>query len=722
MNSLLDKRRRKSPKTGTRHLSEVQRKDNLLSSIHRISSWLIRPISLDKILTSIVEEASRAFGFTRVALYLVSEDRRLLECKYMIGWAPSIEQRAFTQPFCLDRHECIETAVIKSGKTAYIRDCQTGEGLTDLDRRISRLVDRVSTLTVPLKLKKDVIGLIGADKSDVRLDMTKAEIKAYSTFANQASIVIENARLQEQNKKKIRQLLSLQEISKNLISSNLNLKNLLDVISVNALRITVASTCALLLIDKERNTLNIVSQVGYENADTARFQLSLGQGISGWVAETGIPLLIKDVSTEPRYVELIAGVQSELAVPLIRDGEVLGVLNVDSFRKSAFSNDDMEMLMIFARLAAALIDKVRLYDEITTERNLAENILESSPNGIVTTDHEVRIRSINRKAQEIFGLRAEAAIGRKVADVFEEVVAGVFDLAHSEGIVVDNLEVKPGRKGPGSPTTLGMSTSILKSLERKVCGVIGTIQDLTETKKTEELMRRMDRLSSLGQLSAGIAHEIRNPLTSINFNVQMLSKKVSDDAVLIGLIDDTIQGIDKIKLFVKTILDFAKPRAPSLKPGRLLDVVADSVALMKSQISKENVTIRIAPHGDVPEIVFDPQQIQQVFINLILNAIEAMPNGGTVEVTTEIAKGAGDGKCHLAVSVEDTGCGIPQEIQPRIFDPFFTTKAEGTGLGLSIVHKIMEQHDATIDCISKVPGGTIFVLRFPMNGGQSVHG
>ncbi|MBI5249916.1 MAG: two-component sensor histidine kinase, partial [Desulfomonile tiedjei] len=212
----------------------------------------------------------------------------------------------------------------------------------------------------------------------------------------------------------------------------------------------------------------------------------------------------------------------------------------------------------------------------------------------------------------------------------------------------------------------------------------------------------------------GIAHEIRNPLASINFNVQMLSKKVSGDATLSELIDDTIQGIDKIKILVKSILDFAKPKAPMLKRGRLLDIVTDSVALMKPQISKANVTVRIDLSRDVPEIVFDPHQIQQVFINLILNALEAMPDGGAVEVRTETEENAGNDKPQLAVSVADDGCGIPHEIQPRIFDPFFTTKTEGTGLGLSIVHKIMEQHDATIDCISEVHKGTTFILRFPL--------
>lgn len=210
-----------------RYILDAARKEKLLSSIHKISSLLTKPITLDRILTEIVKETSRVFGFTRVAIFLRDEDSSLLECKYLIGFKPAERERALTRPFRLDRHECIETAVMKTGKTVYIKDHAKDDRITDIDLKISAIHKRVSTLAVPLMIKKDVIGLLEADRNDVKMDLTKSEIKSFSIFANQASIVIENAKLQERNKKRIEQLLSWQEVETDMVCESEEMKGVL---------------------------------------------------------------------------------------------------------------------------------------------------------------------------------------------------------------------------------------------------------------------------------------------------------------------------------------------------------------------------------------------------------------------------------------------------------------------------------------------------------------
>ena len=706
-------RKRISRRSASHYISEARAKEKLLLSIHKISSLLTRPISLDRVLTSIVEETSNAFGFSRIAIFLVNKDPKLLECKYLIGFLPDEKQRAFSRPFHLEKHDCIETMAARTGKTIFVKDYETDLRVTPTDLKIRRLQTRVSALAVPLKIKREIIGLLEADKNSIKMDVTRSVIKSFSIFANHASILIENARLQEQNKKKIEQLLLLQEISKKVITPGLSPTELMDLVSANAQKITKASTCLLLLVDNDGRQLTIGSQKGC-SLDRRKFKLKIGQGVAGRVAKTGVPVIVRDTALDTEHPPIIRGIRSELAVPLVREKKVKGVLNLGSFDQAAFSQDDMEVLMILASQAAIFMDNVRLYNQVITERNFVENILESSPSGVITVDCKKRIRHVNRKAEQVLGIKRGEVFNKKAKDALQRLISDILDLTVTTRAIVDNIEVQ-FTHGSGANITLGVSTSLLRRHDNRMVGAIATFKDLTVAKKTEELIRRMDRLSSLGQLSAGIAHEIRNPLASINFNVQMLAKKLSTDEHTRRIINDTREGIDRIKSLVKGILDFARPNTPLLKPGNINRILVDSVDLMRPQLAKTHIDVETDLGEEGFNIVFDPHQVQQVFINLLLNSIDAMPDGGTLKIGTAMEMDPCARSPHLVIRISDSGLGIPAENHSKIFDPFFTTKSEGTGLGLSIVHKILEQHGAAIDMTSAPSQGATFILRFPID-------
>ena len=578
---------------------------------------------------------------------------------------------------------------------------------------------RLATIIVPMKIKQDTIGLIVADRREEHLTLTKKDIDSFSTFANQASIIIENARLQEQNQRKIQQLLALQEISRKT-SSTINLNKLLGVITASAMKITKASSCALLLVADDNQHLRVASQIGYEGLDTARFRMKVGQGIAGWVAANGVPLLVRDVSREPRYVEAIKEVKSELAVPLISENKVLGVLNVDSVNQAAFSEDDLKLLVIYAGHTASLIKNARLYGQVMTERNFRENILESSPNSVIAVNMKKEITSINRRTEELFRLKRKHALGQKAADVFGDEIVQLVDLAIDQDDLIDYKEIRKSRRD-GSQLTLGITSSWLRDHQDNRIGVIFIVRDLTEGKRTEELIRRMDRLTSIGQLSAGIAHEIRNPLASISLNVQMLAKKLPLGLAAKNMVSDTLEGIDRIKSLVKGMLNFARPSTPALKRDSIARVLRNSISLLDSQLRKKRIEVKLDLAEDLPEVVFDEHQIQQVLVNLLLNGLEAMSDGGSIKIKSTIGKDHKKRR-QLALHITDTGGGIPPFNLSKIFDPFFTTKPEGTGLGLSIVHKILEQHHAAIDVVSEENRGTTFILSFPIHpaGGLDV--
>ncbi|MDX9840049.1 MAG: GAF domain-containing protein [Desulfobulbus sp.] len=697
-------------------LVDLRTKDKLLASMHKISSLLTRPIPLDRILTAIVRETCLVFGFTRMAVFLANPARTLLECRYIHGFNARDSERAFRLPYRLLDQDCVETRVARHGRALYVRDYPTDPRATAIDLVVSRIMGRVSTIAVPLKIKRAVIGLITADKGPEALKLGRKDIDALATFANQASIVIENARLQAQNQHTIRRLLTLQEASKRA-STAFDRKRLVQTICTSGRKLTGASGCSLYLARNGDGALALAVSRGCCRDHDRRLQGVDRDPLIAWVATSGQPALVTDTTRDERC-QGASPAGSRLAVPLPSEKRVAGVLAVHSPLQNAFSEDDLKLLLIFADHTASLLRNVRLYGQVRTERNFRENILESSPNSIITFDLRKQVSSVNRRAEEMFARPRDQLLGRPSAEVFGEAIAAIVDQAIDHRAVVSNREIAAGA------SSFGVTSSLLKDHREGLLGAMELVRDLTEEKKTDELIRRIDRVTSLGQLSAGIAHEIRNPLASISFNVQLLAKRLVADPEAGGLIADTRAGIDRIRSLVQSMLDFARPAPPRLQRGSMVRALREAAALMHSQLHKNRVAIRLDLPADLPLVVFDAHQLQQVFVNLVLNGMQAMPGGGQIVIDGGVEPADdGFGRC-LLLRFTDHGCGIAPDQLARIFNPFFTTKAEGTGLGLSIVHKILEQHNATVEVVSEAGQGTSFLLRFPLdrNGGDPCSG
>lgn len=694
-----------------KYKAEVKTKDRLLASINKISGLLNRPIQGEKILHQLVKEMKRVFDLKRVVIFLINRKENLLEVKYVVGFSPEEVERAFTYPLDMNTHQCRETLVAKTGRMIYIRDARRSSVITEFDFKMDRIWRRTSSISMPLKIKGEIIGVLQGDSTTKELVFSQSDIKMFASFASQASIIIENARLHEQARKKIEQLMFLHSVSEKT-SATLDLNKLVDIITSTAFRLTQGRCCALFLMDRDRKYMRLVSWKGEKLLGTDRIRVKVGENISGWVADKGVPLLINDVSQEPRYSEIHPAIASMLSVPLISENRVLGVISATSEKKAAFSLDDMELMMTLAGHAAALINNVRLYDQMKEERNVVADVLENSPSGIVAVDQQKKITTFNRRAEEILRLKRQHVLGKKYGDVFQGEFLQVFDQIVEQRAVPDNLEIAYPVQD-GNTVLLGVNSSLLKNRVSGIVGTILSIQDLTEFKKTEELIRRMDKLSSLGQLSAGLAHEIRNPLASINFNVQLIEKHLEGDPGSLSIMRDTFEGIERIKVLVKRVLDFSRTGIPSFSSGDIHASINDALELLAPQIRKKNIAVRRAYAENAGPLVFDPPQIQQVFVNLLLNATEATPEGGEIEIRSAVEKPRSRGEGAFVITVTDNGQGIAPEHVPKIFDPFFTTKPEGTGLGLSIVYKILEQHEASIDIKSRENQGSSFSLRFP---------
>ncbi|MEW5945957.1 MAG: ATP-binding protein [bacterium] len=268
--------------------------------------------------------------------------------------------------------------------------------------------------------------------------------------------------------------------------------------------------------------------------------------------------------------------------------------------------------------------------------------------------------------------------------------------------------------------SIEMTTMILKTRSGVTNGAVGIFYDVTSQEKMEEAVRRMDRLASIGQFSAGIAHEVRNPLTSISTTTGILKRKLKGDDESLRHIKTISSEIERLNKIVKDVLKFARPSKPVLAPCCLEDILDESLDLLDGQCRKQGVSVHRRRNERLPHVLADFDQIQQVLVNLLLNAIESMENGGFIVIKTETSSRivqsrlTGDHPVEgAAVEISDTGKGISHEDLEKIFAPFFSKKKSGSGLGLSISQRIIDEHNGILEVESTPGKGTLFRVILP---------
>jgi two-component system sensor histidine kinase PilS (NtrC family) len=350
---------------------------------------------------------------------------------------------------------------------------------------------------------------------------------------------------------------------------------------------------------------------------------------------------------------------------------------------------------------------------------LNRNIVQSINTGIITLDNLLKVTYVNRAAENISGLGSQEMERREIGEIFPEIVPFLRPKVPSR----DSRTTKPTRdefrfrRQDGVTIHLGFSQSVLKDPHGREFGLILIFQDLTELRRMEEQVRRMDRLAVVGELAAGIAHEIKNPLASLSGSIQVLKDELHLAPVYRRLMDIVLREAERLNALVYEFLLFSKPAKAVEGSVDVNQVINDTlVMLQNSPEMAKTIEIRKILTEDV-RIRIDPQQLQQVIWNLMLNAVQEMKGGGTLSIATTVhtaTDGSKGDRRFGRVSISDTGLGILPEDQDKIFDPFFTSKETGTGLGLTIVHRIVENYHGKIFLRSDRQNGTTFVLDFPL--------
>lgn len=550
-----------------------------------------------------------------------------------------------------------------------------------------------------------------------------------------------------------------------IIHSTLEPQEALQLIIEQAVRVMRASSGSVVLLNPTSGFLEIHASMGLPSNAT-EVKLRLGEGITGWVARKGQVARCGDVSKDPRYVQLRQNVGSELAVPLVVNGEVRGVLNVDSDRKDAFSAADQELMEDLALSASKVIHNTWLYEQLRLKARLFETLARvgQTINSALNLDDALQV--ITREAclmmnakmcslmmldesREWLELRASYGAGpaylkRPKLSASESLVGIVVrrrkplqlenvqtssryqstELARREGLVA--LLSVPLLFAGESIGVLSIYTGHSYKFSDEEIRILAALAELSaiaiekarlyeRVVDVEEQLRQNEKLSALGLLAAEVAHEIRNPLTVMKMLYHSLDLKFPRNdprAKDVEILGEKMEHLNKI---VEQVLAFARTTEPNFAPVSLNELVEELGLLVRHKLRNQNIQFLHKLASDLPLVSADATQLEQAFLNLILNATEAMPKGGTLTVSSRAIVPDNGKPTHVLVEFTDTGEGMSEEQRRRAFTSLLSTsKAKGTGLGLAIVGRVVETHHGEIEIKSRPKHGTTISIRLPL--------
>lgn len=549
-----------------------------------------------------------------------------------------------------------------------------------------------------------------------------------------------------------------------LVSDTEDAHEALRLILDEVMRVIPATSASIALVNPDTRRLQIEVVRGLPE-DTRGLELPLGRGVTGWVALHGKPVVISNVKEDARYFKLKDAVLSEMAVPMLLDGLVVGVVNVDSEKAAAFGEQELKILTLITGEATKVVGRLWLINQLRVKARQLESLIATGQTLVSKLDLETVLNTAANQALTLMpcrlcaifllnpdggSLRLTAIAGHTGGPVdgadnlaLAESVIGsvirhkkqveVLDVVHTEehqftklvasaGLV--SLLVTPILVGDRAIGVLNVYTNRSHRFNNDERRIFSTLANLcavavqnaelyTRVFASEESLRKNERLTTLGLLAAEIAHEIRNPLTVITLLLDTLDLKFPEGDARTQDVTIIREKLGHLGELVERVLGFSKSGAVLQARWSLGGIIEETVRLMRLKVEQSRVVVRF--HAPARPILVDTHkaQLQQVLLNLLLNSIQAMPHGGQVDI--ELHCEAKDGIPMAFVTVRDTGPGVPPTLGTRVFESFLTARQDGTGLGLAICKRILRDHRGDIELVETPPGsGATFRFWLPV--------
>jgi PAS domain S-box-containing protein len=697
-----------------------------LAILHTVAATLSRSLDLNEILRTALDALTHVTGHEISSLHLLTSDRRQLHLRGDRGLSDRLRQANLVLP----RGEGLIGGVAVSGKTIVLTEVTESPDLLPAAREAVVADGIRGFVSVPIRAHGTILGAMSLGRQ-VPDPFSPEDVRLLEATADQIAVALENAQLYLEAQQRRREADELARTARRL-TEHLEVSAVSERI-VESLLPLFRATSALLWQGGRDGDLVCVATAGRPLAHVKPGSvLPKGVGIVGRAATEGRPAWTPDMLAEWNIVlteDLRQGLAdtghyAALAVPLSVKGQIIGVLAIADSVIRPFAEAEVGLLQTFADQAALALENARLFEDARAARDFLQSIAENSVDGIVTTDGHGQITYVSPGAEEIFGYARNEVLGRPIANLYRFGVAEarvIMHRLHAEGRI-RNYETAIRAKD-GRWVDVSASISLLRDAGGAIVGTLGIMQDISERKKLEQNLRQAQKMEAVGRLAGGIAHDFNNLLTVITGRSALLLQRLS--------LGDPVRR--DIELFQRTgeraagltrqLLAFS--RRQMLQPRVLdLNAVVMSLSTMLRRLIGEDIDLMTVLGPSLGPIRADPGQLEQVIVNLVLNARDSMPQGGQLTIQTANADidenhgrqmlGVSSG-AYTTLSVTDTGIGMDAETRSHIFEPFFTTKApgEGTGLGLATVYGIIEQSGGEISVMSEPGRGTTFTIYLP---------
>jgi len=624
--------------------------------------------------------------------------------------------------------------IIDDPQPLFIGDTSHDPLMAVVRKEMERL-DIRSMLILPLVVKGETVGSIGLDSIGKQCTFLDEEITLAQAIADQVAVALENARLfaEEHHQRQINE--TLREIAQ-AVGSSLDPDDVLRMILQELKKVIHYQGGAILLINEKERLLYVRMLEGY-GKDDELFTLPLDsdKGITVEVARTGEPLYIPDVSRDKRFISAGRTEGSELAVPLKIKERVIGVLNVETDKIDAYSDEDLRLLMTFANQSSVALENARYYESVRLSEERFSHIAENIGDWVWEIDQEGRYTYCNSVVTGILGYTPEEMMGKPLYDfAIKSEYEKIKNWAERIPEKLETFSNVVTRKLHRQGNTVILKNSGTPQLDAggKIIGCHGVSQDITRELELEEQLRQAQKLESLGTLAGGIAHDFNNILGGILGYASLIKEDLPAGSDLLPEVETIITSARRAAELTRQLLTFARKGHNQLIPVDLNNIVNEVVRLLslRSRTIDKAVAVETSLSPSLGAVMGDSGQINQLLLNLCLNGFDAMPAGGRLLIKTEniVIDNTGDKALpeleagnYVKLTVSDTGMGIEPEIQERIFDPFFTTKEstggeKHSGLGLAMVFGIVKGHSGTVKLESGMGEGSVFSIYLPRTG------